>query len=382
MPRAYPNLDGPCSMGIRREGSKKTKKSTGRSFLLSAAHMNRTLNSLFVVPSSVMLAVRLGALGILVLLAAPAHADEAPAPRGRIFGSDAAPTRATMRLSYNAPSPCPAERELRASLAAHMGYDPIDRDAPQLVRVELARERGAFVARLSREDKRGRVVWSHQHADPDCRRAVEGAVLSIAIAIERAPLRESDVAPSDQASSPLAAPPPPLATAIESKSPSRPSIRIGARGALAMGALPALTAALTVDAGVGWQYASIALEGRVDVPVTGDVDEGRRIHTSLFAGSLVPCGHYKWFVGCGLVTVGALRAEGRDISRPRADTGIFFGAGVRVGVEWAFIERLALRVTGDVLVTLHPMSALQNDREVWRTPPFSGTVGGGLVLRL
>ncbi len=329
-----------------------------------------------------MSAVRFGALGALLLVAAPVYADDAPAPRGRIFGSDAAPTRAAVRLLYNAPSSCPAERELRATLAARLGYDPIDRDAPGLVRVELAREGRAFVARLVREDARGRVVWSHQHTDPDCHMAVQGAALSIVIAIEKAPLREGDVAraPSDQAPPPLSLAP--IAPVVPSAMVTRPSIRIGARGALAMGALPALTAALTVDAGVGWEYASIALEGRADVPVTGNVDEGRRIHTSLFAGSLVPCGHYKWFVGCGLVTLGALRVEGRDISRPQADTGIYFGAGVRVGVEWAVIPALALRLTGDVLVTVHPMNALVNDREVWRTPPFTGAVGGGLVLRL
>jgi hypothetical protein len=165
---------------------------------------------------------------------------------------------------------------------------------------------------------------------------------------------------------------------------SRPKVRLGVRGGAALASTPAPTAALSADLGLGWEFFSISLEGRADLPVTAAVDTGARVRTSILAGSVVPCGHYGWFVGCGLLSVGSLRVEGVDLAKPLSGSSAYLAAGLRAGIEWPIpgLPVLALRASGDALVTVHPIRAARADgREVWRTPPFSALLGGGLVAR-
>ncbi len=145
------------------------------------------------------------------------------------------------------------------------------------------------------------------------------------------------------------------------------------------------TAAISVDLGAGWTSFSIGVEGRADVPATGDVSMGVSARTSVLAASLLPCGHYRWFVGCGVVSVGLLRAEGADVLHPAQDSGIYAAAGVRAGLEWPVVPAFALRLSADALVNLHPLAAqvdFESGRaQVWRSGPFAAMIGGGAVAR-
>jgi hypothetical protein len=154
---------------------------------------------------------------------------------------------------------------------------------------------------------------------------------------------------------------------------------------VAIAAAPSVAASLSADIGAGWEHFSINLEGRVDVPSSGTVDLGKRIRTSIFAGSIVPCGHYKWFVGCGLVTVGVFRDEGINLVKPAQDSAAYLAAGLRAGLEWPIVPAFALRVSGDALLNLHQAAAQAklagNLMEVWRASPFTAIVGAGVVAR-
>ena len=298
-----------------------------------------------------------------------------------------APT-AAVRLDYQAPEGCPDERELRSVVASRMGHDPFaSAQGPALnLEVRVARRPGGFAGTVELREPDGRVIWSRPPlSDPDCQRLVSvlGGV-SIRAAI--------DTAPALPAAPPVL--PPQAPPRVEPSAPAAPSpapaFRLGARAGLAVGMLPRPAALVAADVGVGWQYASIALEGLAALPVERDVDAGVRLRSSLLAGSIVPCGHYRWFTGCAVVSVGAFRAEGVNLDTPARSTGVYVAAGVRAALEWPVLSFLALRLAGDVLVNLHPLTpevqrgATPADAErveVWRSGPFTAVLGAGVVLR-
>ena len=341
-----------------------------------------------------------------LLGAAPASAQQPPpaspvfraAPQAPPVPAPSRPTSVVVRVDYSragTAEACPDERELRNVVAARMGYDPFAQPggfAPPLLRVRVERGGGGFVASFQLLDPAGKVLWSRPPlADPDCAHLVHviGEV-TIPVAIDVAASAATlPTAPLPPAPVPPPALPPPLAPTVDRAAPPRgsagPTVRLGARGGVAIGVGPAVTAALSADVGVGWEHFSINLEGRADVPAAGDVDMGVRLRTSVLSGSLVPCGHYRWFVGCGLLSLGVLRAEGVNVLHPAEDSTFYAAAGVRAGLEWPVVPAFALRVSGDVLVNLHPAAAqveLQPGlMEVWRSGPFAGVVGAGVLAR-
>jgi hypothetical protein len=302
----------------------------------------------------------------------------------------AAEPRAVSRLDYSSAETCPGEPELRSIVAARMGTDPFTAGpapAAPTVRVIVERRPGGFAGTVELRDPAGRLVWSRPPLmDADCRRLVEvlGSI-SIPAAIDGPALPAVPIAPTmPPAAPPFPAPPPTPPPA------AGPAFRVGARGGLAVGLTPTPTAHIAVDVGVGWPSFSLALEGGAALPMQGDADAGVRLRTSIVSGSLVPCGHYKWFVGCGLISVGALRAEAVNATTPATSTGIFVAAGARAGLEWPIVPAFALRLSADALVNLHPLGAqaLKGPTpvqaipvEAWRSGPFAGVLGAGFVAR-
>jgi hypothetical protein len=346
----------------------------------------------------------------LLVVAAPAFADD-PAPR-RLFdaapdtstppAAAARPPRVALRLEYTrgagAAEACPDERGVRGAMAARLGYDPVSAAPGALptVRISVTRQAGGFVAVAEKRDPGGRVEWTRPAlVDGDCRHLIDVLGLSIAIAIDPGALGPGPSAailsmepapPASPPASPIATPAaPPLST-------PRPAFRFGLRAGLAVATAPAPAATLAADVGVRGEAWSVSLEGRADLPVTADVDQGVRLRTSVLAGALVPCGHWRWFVGCGVVAVGSLRLEAvhadpttaLDRTTPHAASSVYAAAGARVGLEWPIpsLTRLALRLSGEALVTLHPVQGFRTSPEAsaWVTPPFAGVFGAGAVM--
>lgn len=330
-------------------------------------------------------------------LLAPALARAQPAPN-RPFGvatetpAPAAPARVAVQLDYTrgpgASDACPDERGLRGAVAALMGYDPFAPDARQAVHARITRQGATFVALMERRDASGRVLWSRPGlADPDCNKLVGAMALLMAPEIDPA---QPNAAPSPPPAGQVTPATPPAQTAPRDEiaapptSSTRPGVRLGVRAGVSIGTLPAAAPMIAADAGVRWEYFSISAEGRADLPVTATVDTGVRLRASLLAASVVPCGHYGWFAGCAVVSVGSLRAEGIGVPRTAGGSAVYAVAGLRAGIEWPIprLEAVALRASAEALVTLHPIEAARiDDREVWRTPPFAGLFGGGLVTR-
>lgn len=338
-------------------------------------------------------------LALLSLLAGPALAQAPPPPTGgRIFGvqhdglppAPTPPPREIVRLQYTAVPGCPDEQSLRSALAARLGYDPVVPAADRLLRVALTQEGRGFVARAELLDQTGRVLWSRPPlADADCRALVDVMGLSLKFAIDPASSAAQAAAPApDTVVVPLIlSPPAPAAGRPEPPPPAsspRPRVRLGLRGGGALATAPAPTGTIAADAGLGWTYFSLALEGRFDVPVTGAVDGGVQARSLIAAGSLVPCGHYSWFAGCAVFSAGEMWVSGVSTRRPAVGTSFYGAVGPRVGVEWPLppLPALALRASLDVLVTVHPVTALVDTTHVWSAPTFAGLLGGGFVVKL
>jgi hypothetical protein len=296
-----------------------------------------------------------------------------------------------VRLAYAAPPGCPDERGLRAILGARLGYDPVDPAAPRVLRISIVPASARFTVTAVVRAPTGGVLWSRPPlTDADCRALVENLALLIKFAI--------DPAASDVSSPPADAPPtwlPPVPAAPvtppahDQREPSplptspRPKLRLGLRGAGAVGTGPSPAGSISADLGVGWEHFSISGEGRLDLPATGTVAMNVQLQTRIGAGSLVPCGVYGWFVGCGVVTVGGLMAEGTSPPHAAAGASVYAAAGVRAGIEWPIpgVPALALRASADALATVQPVIVRVMGANAWRTPPFSGLLGGGVVLR-
>ena len=338
------------------------------------------------------------------LCAAPALADE-PTPRvlfGTASDTPAAPPatpRVAVRLDYvrgASADACPDERALHSAVAVRLGYDPFTpaQGALPVLRVSLAPQGGAFVARAEKRDPDGRVVWSRPAlADADCSHLVAVLGLSIAISLDPAALGSPPVvAPLPAEPPPAPLPPPPAVAPPPTLSRSRPSLRLGLRAGLAVATGPAPAATFAADVGVRGEAWSVSLEGRADAPVTADVDQGVRLRTSVLAAALIPCGHWRWFVGCGVVTLGSLRLEAlhldpttpRGVVTPHSGYGVYAAAGLRAGLEWPvpLLRQLALRLSGEALITLHPVTGYRTTPEAaaWVTPPFAGLLGAGAVV--
>jgi hypothetical protein len=328
-----------------------------------------------------MLRVRLLPPALLIALA-PAQAAADPAP-----GAEAA--RASARLEYlrgPGAESCPGEEGLRDRVATQMGgADPFSADALKRVVVAVTRRDHAFEADFTFYDAAG-APFGRRHLDgaATCSALLQDLATSLTLALR--PFLYPAAPPAPPVPPPAVAPPPVApAPAIPPPvepppSSTRPAFRVGAGATVGFGVSPAVAIpGFGGFIGVRWPSFSLALEGRGDLPAsTGDVAVAVSFRTSLAAGSLAPCFHYRWLLGCGLVSAGAMHGTGTDV-HPAEQTSAFVGAGARAGVEVPFSEHFAGQLTGDGLIALVRPRFLVDERPAWVAPPASGAIGLRLV---
>ena len=93
------------------------------------------------------------------------------------------------------------------------------------------------------------------------------------------------------------------------------------------------------------------------------------------------CGFWPMFLGCGLVSLGAVHQG--EAQPPHGTQDAFYaGLGARAGVEFplGLGNRLALRLLGDGLVNLTRPAVYGNDQRLWRVFPVAGALGGRLLV--
>jgi hypothetical protein len=170
------------------------------------------------------------------------------------------------------------------------------------------------------------------------------------------------------------------ASTLRATTPSASPLTAQLGGALfaARGITPGISAGFIPSVRARWSDFSVAIEGRVEVPMWSSF-ETDRVDASLVGGSLVPCVHWKPLAGCATLLLGRYQAEGHDIAA-RSASALFAAAGARIGGEmrissnvWAF-----LRAEGLVHFTRHELAV--GAEPIWRVPPIGFTLSAGALV--
>ncbi|MBX3185764.1 MAG: hypothetical protein KF819_02065 [Labilithrix sp.] len=148
----------------------------------------------------------------------------------------AAQASASPRFDATGVDGCPDAAEFRRAVAGHLGRDPFDEDATPRVAVRVREDADKLVADVA-------VGTSSRTLEGDtCADLVRAAALTVALAIERDPRRETP--PPPPPSPPRVAPPAPPPASFEPTTPggsapiSRDRAVVTASGATALGLLP------------------------------------------------------------------------------------------------------------------------------------------------
>ncbi|MCC6559565.1 MAG: hypothetical protein IT372_42145 [Polyangiaceae bacterium] len=287
---------------------------------------------------------------------------------------------------------CPDEQGLRDVVAAQLGgADPFAPAGPpgagttgaRRMDVAVSRESALYKATIVLYGPGGERLGARDLAGPTCAAVIEDVSTTISVAL-RPFLSSPAPAPS---SVPVPAPAPPAAPPPAPRPPeppapaprSGPRVQVAAMALLAGGFAPALSVGFAGGVGVRWAAASISLEGRGDLPASGDASRGTTVRTSLLAGSVVPCLHHAWFFGCGLVSAGRMSAAAGPDLEPEAEAAAYTALGGRLGAELELSPRLAGQVVTDLLFPIARPTIRVGGERSWATAVVSELAGVRLV---
>jgi hypothetical protein len=155
---------------------------------------------------------------------------------------------------------------------------------------------------------------------------------------------------------------------------------IGGGGHFAYGSAPAVALGVRLSAELVSPEYSLALEGRYDLPASGQTRSGATARSSLAGAAIVPCVRARAVWACGVVLLSRVSAEASEANGTRVtDAAFFFGIGGRLQAHFALPWDFAIRVAGDLLV--HPIAyeLSANDRRLLRSNVVSFTIGPALV---
>ncbi|MFI5288044.1 MAG: hypothetical protein ACHQ17_00260 [Polyangia bacterium] len=299
---------------------------------------------------------------------------------------------------------CPDETQLRAEVAARLGYDPFSESAPSTISVTIRAGARGLKARIELVDRTGEVTGARSLTapEPDCVALAEAVELAVSLAVD--PLRfvnpPAPAAPVIVPPAPAATPPPesrpapiaPPPAAPKPIAPPRPRSerevrwRLGAGALAALGAAPTVNFGFTASAGVRGPHWSVDLEGRFDLPAgqpTGSVNATGSVETALYLATALPCFHVRLFSGCALLALGAQTADGINLPVTRKSASLFAAAGARAGIEVPLIPKLELALAADLLAaitrTRYTADGASGPTTVFDTPPISGAFHVGLL---
>jgi hypothetical protein len=305
--------------------------------------------------------IRTAACGIscAAILLAPLVRAEAP--------------RATLDYRHPAGASCPDEPELRATIAARLGYDPFAATATRHVVVIVEPRGPALVGRFEIRDSSGVVIGRREieSSERDCPELISSLAVAVAIGID--PLSITRLSPSPS--------PSPVPLPVPALSPS-PSLVTSLGAAATLGVTPEPHVAILAAVGVRLGDLSGAIEFRGDLPSRSPAGGRGSYVTTLHLAQAPLCLHRGVIGLCLLPSAGVFRARGEGISAP-ADTSRFHAA---LGVRAAFDLPLgtptwSARIFVDLQTPLTRPKILLDEQEIWTGPPFTGALGAAIVGR-
>ncbi|HEY2404626.1 MAG TPA: hypothetical protein VGI10_01415 [Polyangiaceae bacterium] len=305
----------------------------------------------------------------------------------------AAPGEAA-RLQYartEAAQGCPDAAALKAAVAARLGYDPFFPAARQTVVVEIVAEETKLSARMSLVDANGIIRGSRELSDParNCEELLASLALAISIALDpnAALADDTDPMPPPRPPEQAAAPArdgqssesraekiePETQEPADRKESGRPPLgtqdpyAIGARlgAAVSLGSAPAPAFGGRFGARVRKSWFQVVGEFREDLPARRNASAGGSVETALTAGSVSPCFVGGFWLACGLITVGQLRANGRAVEVPQSRRTLYAASGARLELRALLGARWNVLANADLLATLTPLSLRLHGTDVW-----------------
>ncbi len=318
-----------------------------------------------------------------LLTAAPALAD--------------APNSAP-RLEY-LPGPgtdaCPDAAGFRIVVASHMnGVDPFDDKGAKRLKVQITKAADHFDGLITTYDAKGAFIGERRIADhATCDILAHALAVSISLILPRPrPAQPRGPAPAPYGPTTptgpqLGALPGSLAPDASSIGPADPFTRIRpqlAAGFLVpIGTTPDPTIGLAAAVGFRWRFAALHLEGRADLPrSTADASTGAHAASSTYVGSLVPCAHLSWFLGCGIATIGATRITAEENMVPQSLWGARVEIGARLGLQVPLYGPLSAQLSSDLVFPLVRYGISLAGRPMWEPPIVAVLPGLRLVATL
>lgn len=316
------------------------------------------------------------AASAVLLIALPARAER-PNDAATL---DYHPSRASVAL-------CPAADFLALEVQLRLGYELFQPSAPNHLTVKIDRANGRFRAIGEIRDDDGKVTFTRTYSEIDCTATVFTMAIAVSLKFTRPPEEPEPSPPALPPAPSTSAPAPKLPPPLEPKSSLVPSpvagLQLGVGSSVAFNLSPAILVGPTWFIGARFSNISVALEGRALFAPTVQVD-GVPIVPSVVTGSLSACLHYRALFGCGRFELGAFHLNSTAGSNPSPTNALIVGLGPRIGANWSFTNRLALRGYVDLLTVATPIKIrVGNDaRPLWASFPLSPSIGAELAISL
>jgi hypothetical protein len=290
---------------------------------------------------------------------------------------------------------CPEAGFLALEVRLRLGYELVQRSAPNHLTVKVDRAEGRFRSIGEMRDDAGNVILAKTHSEIDCTAALISMAISVSIKFTRPP-EPSEPPEPPEPSPPVTDPPeepepaelpPPSPPTPEPAAPTLPERRrfeAGVTSVFSIGLAPSVLGGVGWFVGVRWPAVSVALEGRALFAPDATIAQATTrdgYHFSFAAISGVGCYRRAWALGC-------LRAEAGSLWLGGDGTVVNFGRvtvadlGFRVGAEWPVTPWLAIRAYADASFRLHStiLQLVPSRLIVWRQPLLSGSAGLGPIF--
>jgi hypothetical protein len=306
--------------------------------------------------------------------------------------ADAMPTSKLVYVRDPGAEMCPEEEELRAAVAARLGYNPFRVVADNTLFAEVRRGAPGFVADVKLVGEHG-VVRGERHmtsASNDCKDIALAMALSMSIALDPLSLtRPPGTPPVDDAAPPTdgdgAKPrdgdksdtPPPRETVPPPPEPERPTPRpkkpapaevtvdVALGAAMSFGASPDVSFGAQVGIAPRYKFVSLEVGGLVAVTPSHSTSEGGSIQTNLFAGTIGACANLLYAFLCAKSVLGDMSARSTGVTNPQSQDLFFAAVGPRAGVNAPITRAFDLRLAADALFVATPFSLTVNQHSVY-----------------
>jgi len=159
-------------------------------------------------------------------------------------------------------------------------------------------------------------------------------------------------------------------------------IMVGAGPAAGFGLAPRFVVTGRVFAAVRYEAFVLELGAEASLPSRHTTEPGKGFEQRLVVGSLAGCGLFGAVSACLVGNAGRLEVTGFGVDIPRSSSGTIAQVGPRIALTNLMSSQWLGALYVEALATLFAWEVTLNQREVWKTPPVTLSVGADLAFLL